>query len=92
MNETQIKMISALLEWKLSNPTTLQTLKELKEESNTATTVLDVSVFAKKLFDALQLEPLYKELKLPIPTFDKDDDKNVNEGIKQIDKNLFKWF
>ncbi len=91
MNKNDLQKISSLIQWKLSKDVPLDELKSLKTESDNATSVVDVSVFAKKLWDELELETLYNELGIPIPDFTTNKNDDVNEGIKQIDKNLFKW-
>ncbi len=91
MNKNDLQKISSLIQWKLSKDVPLDELKSLKTESDNATSVVDVSVFAKKLWDELELETLYNELGIHIPDFTTNKHDDVNEGIKQIDKNLFKW-
>lgn len=88
-----IKRTGVLLDWKLSTDFDISKLKDLKENTNTD----DVTDFAKRVFDTLRLEDVFRELGLEIPDFDEleDDDLNENKGVlrnTKYDKSIYKWF
>jgi len=98
MKKKDLKTMYALIEWKMSMPTSIPKLKSIVEKTETG----DVKSFAKELFYELGLEELFNKLKIEIPDFkdysDFEDNENDNdeeeetlsEGMK-MRKEMFKW-
>jgi len=86
MNIIDLRKIKSLIDFKLSVKPDLETLKQLKQESDHITNNNELNDFIRKLYFELNLKDLYQSLGIEQPDFNSP----INDNIK-ISKDYFKW-
>ena len=81
-----LEKIKALLDFKISVKPDIETLKQLKQESDHVSNNNELNDFIRKLYFELNLKDLYQRLEIEQPDFSSP----LNDSII-ISKDYFKW-